>query len=110
MFKSVFPSSGDQVTIDFEGTLLKVPAGSSVTAAVLGAASVPNAGTRTTAKRHEERGPFCLMGVCYECLMEIDGVPNQQACLIPVREGMRVKRQEGAPVFEAPARNTGEGQ
>ena len=37
------------------------------------------------------------MGVCFECLVEIDGVPNQQACLVPVSEGMSVRRQEGAP-------------
>lgn len=53
----------------------------------------------TTARKHDGRGPYCHMGVCYECLMEIDGVPNQQSCLIPVREGMSVKRQSGAPSF-----------
>ena len=36
------------------------------------------------------RGPFCLMGVCQECLVEIDGVPNRRACLLPVAHGMRV--------------------
>lgn len=36
------------------------------------------------------RGPFCLMGVCQECLVEIDGVPNRRACLLPVAQGMRV--------------------
>lgn len=96
MFKPVFPSSGNQVTIDFEGVAIQVFEGSSVTAAVLSAGV---AGTRSTAGKHDERGPFCLMGVCFECLMEIDGVPNQQACMIPVREGMRVRRQNGAPSF-----------
>jgi predicted molibdopterin-dependent oxidoreductase YjgC len=36
------------------------------------------------------------MGVCFDCLMEIDGVPNQQACMIRVRDGMKVRRQHGA--------------
>lgn len=36
------------------------------------------------------RGPFCLMGICQECLVEIDGVPNRRACLLPVVQGMRV--------------------
>ena len=36
-----------------------------------------------------------MMGVCFECLVEIDGVPNRQSCLIPVREGMTVRSQEG---------------
>lgn len=37
-----------------------------------------------------------MMGVCFECLVEIDGIPNRQACMIPVREGMVVRRQKGA--------------
>lgn len=41
------------------------------------------------------RGPFCLMGVCFECLVEIDGVANWQACMVPLAEGMRVRTQQG---------------
>jgi predicted molibdopterin-dependent oxidoreductase YjgC len=37
-----------------------------------------------------------MMGVCFECLVTIDGVGNRQACLIPVRPGMRVETQSGA--------------
>jgi predicted molibdopterin-dependent oxidoreductase YjgC len=37
-----------------------------------------------------------MMGVCFDCLVEIDGVGNRQACLTPVAEGMRVRRQRGA--------------
>jgi len=39
------------------------------------------------------RAPLCMMGVCFECLVEIDGQSNQQGCLIRVREGMRIRRQ-----------------
>ena len=39
------------------------------------------------------RAPLCMMGVCFECLVEIDGQTNQQGCLIKVREGMRIRRQ-----------------
>ena len=96
MFKQVFAPASPQVTIYFEDAPLAVESGISVAAAVLGAGAEV---VRSTALRHEPRGPFCHMGVCYECLMEIDGRPNQQACLIPVREGMRVRRQQGEPVF-----------
>jgi D-hydroxyproline dehydrogenase subunit gamma len=41
------------------------------------------------------RAPLCMMGVCFECLIEIDGQANQQGCLIPVRDGMRIRRQNG---------------
>jgi predicted molibdopterin-dependent oxidoreductase YjgC len=39
------------------------------------------------------RAPLCMMGVCFECLVEIDGQTNQQGCLVKVREGMRIRRQ-----------------
>ena len=42
------------------------------------------------------RAPYCMMGVCFDCLMTIDGVASRQACLVPVREGMRIERQRGA--------------
>lgn len=39
------------------------------------------------------RAPLCMMGVCFECLVEIDGQKNQQGCLVPLRDGMRIRRQ-----------------
>jgi predicted molibdopterin-dependent oxidoreductase YjgC len=39
------------------------------------------------------RAPYCLMGVCFECLVEVDGVRDRQACLTTIRDGMRVRRQ-----------------
>jgi sarcosine oxidase subunit alpha len=35
------------------------------------------------------------MGVCFDCLVTIDGVGNRQACLVPARAGMRVETQRG---------------
>jgi predicted molibdopterin-dependent oxidoreductase YjgC len=81
------------VTIEFEGKELKVPAGETVAAAIM-AAGVEY--TRTTAVSGAHRAPYCQMGICFECLMEIDGVPNRQACMMEVREGMQVNRQYGA--------------
>lgn len=39
------------------------------------------------------RAPFCMMGLCFECLVEIDGRPSQRACITPAREGMIVNRR-----------------
>ena len=50
---------------------------------------------RTHGVGDEPRAPYCLMGVCFECLAEVDGVPNRQACLMPVRDGMTIARQRG---------------
>lgn len=38
-----------------------------------------------------------MMGVCFDCLAVVDGVSSVQTCLTPVREGMRIERQQGRP-------------
>ncbi len=48
---------------------------------------------RYTPRHGEPRGLFCGMGVCFDCVMTIDGRPNQQACLTLVNEGMRIEIQ-----------------
>ena len=50
---------------------------------------------RRTPMFNSSRAPYCMMGVCFDCLVEIDGVPNRQACQVPVAEGMQVRRQQG---------------
>jgi hypothetical protein len=46
-----------------------------------------------------------MMGVCFECLVRIDGVDNRQGCLVAAREGMKVETQRGPRTVEAePAR------
>lgn len=67
--------------------------GDSVAAALLAAGL---AITRTTPVTGAPRGPYCMMGACFDCLAVIDGVASRQACLTPVREGLRVERQHGA--------------
>ena len=41
------------------------------------------------------RGPFCMMGVCFDCLVEVDGVPNVQGCMTLVSDGMQVRKMHG---------------
>lgn len=82
----------DTLYINVDGKDLEVPSGISVAAAVLGHRHGANAFHHNTMDG-SGRSPYCLMGVCFECMMEIDNIPNVQSCLITVREGMRVKRQ-----------------
>jgi predicted molibdopterin-dependent oxidoreductase YjgC len=92
-------SRGVSVTID--GRLFVARDGDSVAATLL-AAGVQ--ACRTTPISGAGRGPFCMMGVCFDCLVTIDGQPNKQGCLIPVRAGMRIERQSGARIYvDAPA-------
>ncbi|SDI10566.1 (2Fe-2S)-binding protein [Paraburkholderia phenazinium] len=80
------------VNISFDGKALRVPQGVSVAAALL-AAGIER--FRTTPVSGAARAPYCMMGVCFECLVEIDGVANRQSCLVPVAEGMAVRSQLG---------------
>jgi len=48
----------------------------------------------TTARTREPRGFFCGIGVCFDCLVTIDGIVNLRACLEPVRVGMKIERQQ----------------
>jgi predicted molibdopterin-dependent oxidoreductase YjgC len=81
------------VSLTFNEQPLNVPAGTSVAAALLMSGI---SRFRATPVSESPRAPYCMMGVCFECLVEIDGVPNRQSCLIEVSEGMRIRSQEGA--------------
>ena len=76
------------VTITFEGAPLSARPGESVAAALAGNGVLTLRQTRSGA----ERGMFCGMGVCQECLVEVDGRPNQRACMTKVAAGMAVRR------------------
>jgi predicted molibdopterin-dependent oxidoreductase YjgC len=93
LFASADADRALRVSVTFEGETLSVPAGASVAAALLlyGATVF-----RTTPVSSAPRAPYCMMGVCFECLVEVDGKPGRQACLTTVRDGMVIKRQQGA--------------
>jgi len=40
---------------------------------------------------HEERGPLCAMGICFECRVTIDGIPDRLACQTLCRHNMDVR-------------------
>lgn len=83
----------DHVRITLDGMPLSVPAGVSLAAALL-AHDVGH--TRESPVNGRPGAPYCMMGVCFECLVEVDGQANAQACLIQVEDGMSVRRQRGA--------------
>ena len=93
MFKRLPDRHAVPVGFTFDGASLTAAAGDSVAAALLAAG---RAVCRTSAVSGAPRGPYCMMGVCFECLVVIDGTANRQACLVPVAEGMRIETQGGA--------------
>ena len=42
------------------------------------------------------RGVFCGIGVCFDCLVVIDGISNQRACITEIKTGMKVQTQVGS--------------
>jgi len=89
MFK-MLQTAGEQVAIELDGVEVSVPANVSVAAALLYLDKIP---LRHSAVHGSPRAPFCMMGICFECLVEVDGTANQRACQLQVEAGMRLRRQ-----------------
>lgn len=96
MFRRLSDRASSEVTFTFDGRPITASAGDSVSAALL-AAGVR--ACRTTPVSEAPRGPYCLMGICFECLVRIDGMDNRQGCLVTAQEGMRVESQRGSPTL-----------
>ena len=80
------------IEITFDGRSIAARADDTVAVALL---AVGARVFRTMPKTGEQRGGYCFVGRCSDCLVVIDGEPNQMACRIQVREGMRIQRQVG---------------
>ncbi|YBV94221.1 (2Fe-2S)-binding protein (plasmid) [Phyllobacteriaceae bacterium JZ32] len=83
----------DRVSFTFDGMAVEAARGDTLAAALL-AAGIET--FRESVVGGEPRAPYCLMGVCFECLVTIDGIQNRQSCLVEVHEGMVVTSQQGA--------------
>jgi len=80
---------GKRVTIRVNGASVAAYTGETLFAALLAA------GIRTLRRSFNDpaktaRGGFCGMGVCQECRVTVDGLPDRRACMTTVREGMEV--------------------
>ncbi len=98
MFRARPDARPATIEVLVDGTPVIVPEGASAAAAVMlaGLSSI-----RETPVTGSPRAPLCLMGVCFDCLAEIDGVPNRQSCMVTVAPGMRIARQLGARAARA---------
>ena len=93
MFKRLPDDNRPTIALSIDGKAIEAREGDTVAAALLAAGVMV---ARTTPVKETPRAPYCMMGVCFDCLMEIDGVGSRQACLVPVRNGMVVRTQQGA--------------
>lgn len=96
MFRTMVLPVGEQqhmVEIWVEGRPVSAHEGDTLATALLKADVVP---FRHTPVSGQPRAPLCLMGVCFDCLVEVDGAQNVQSCMIAVRAGMHVRLPAGA--------------
>ncbi len=84
--------TGAVVGVTVDGLGVEAREGESVAAAML-AAGISQC--RTTPVGGVARAPYCMMGVCFDCLVTVDGVGNRQGCLVRVRDGMAIETQHG---------------
>ncbi len=92
MFKPLDGATpAERVDIEVDGTTVEVATGRTLAIALL------EAGYPATRRNHREEpcAPYCLMGVCFDCLVHIDGQSNVQACLVRTEAGMRVSLPQG---------------
>ena len=82
---------GQAARITLDGRPVTAHVGESVAAVLLADGRLT---FRTTADG-EPRGLYCGMGVCFDCLVVVDGVPNTRSCVTWVRDGMTVACQDG---------------
>lgn len=85
---------GDPVRFSFDGVELVANRGENLALALL-ASGVSR--FRHAAPLGDPRGPLCLMGVCFDCLVTIADQPDCQACMVEVTEGMAVFSRDRGP-------------
>lgn len=86
-------STDATITIYLDGRPIPARAGETIAACLL-RAGVSH--FRTTPASGAKRLPYCMIGHCFDCLIEIDGIGSRQACLSPVEDGMTLRIQNGA--------------
>lgn len=88
----------DRLTFSFNGEAHIAKAGQTL------AAALTDAGERVfrLTSKGAPRGVFCGMGVCQDCLLTVDGIPNQRGCMTLVHEGATVLRQDPRPSLQMP--------
>jgi len=79
-------------TVTFDGRPVAALPGQTVAAALWAAGVTSWRGTRGGGR---PRGVFCGIGVCFDCLVTVNGRPNQRACLVPLEPGDVIRTQEG---------------
>lgn len=77
-----------RITVNLNAAPVETEAGQSVAAVLMGEGIKA---WRTTRHEGKPRGLFCGIGACYDCLITIDGEPNQRACMVQACDSMNIE-------------------
>jgi predicted molibdopterin-dependent oxidoreductase YjgC len=92
MFRRLPDADAATIEVTIDGHSVRVCAGDTVASALISAGVLAS---RVADVSGAPRAPYCMMGVCFECLVTVDGVGNRQGCLVLVKPGMRIDTQHG---------------
>jgi 2Fe-2S iron-sulfur cluster protein len=92
MFRKLPEFPAEILTIYIDGAPVQADSGESVAAVLL---RQEDPWSRLTPDTCSRRAPYCMMGVCFECVAEIEAGRSVQTCLTPAREGLRIVRRLG---------------
>lgn len=84
------PQAAETVTCTIDGRERTVPRGRTASAAMV--LDGDGHALRRTRFTGQERGMFCGIGVCYDCLVRVDGSAPLRGCLVEVEDGMEITR------------------
>ena len=100
MFSRLYSLPATKLLVEVDGRPVECARSDTVAAVLLANTTSPY---RHTIVSGSPRMPVCMMGVCFDCLVEIDGIANQQGCLRLVTPGMKIKRQTAVTETLAPS-------
>jgi thioredoxin reductase len=93
-------AGGEEIAITVDGAAWSVPAAITIAAAFTGRGQP---GWRRTRLRGEPRGLSCGIGVCFDCLVTVNGTPGVRACLAEVRPGDVITTETGSGFTSDPS-------
>jgi hypothetical protein len=88
MFVRIAEGESERINVLIDGKPFEGRQGDNIAAVLLLAGKI---GCRRNFVSGEPRGPYCMMGVCFECLVRVDGIAGLQACMVPIQRGMCIE-------------------
>jgi len=92
MFRELKDEQKKEVVFFFEGKKLTAFDGETIASALLRSGEI----FFREAKKNNFRGPYCMIGICFECLVDVDQMQSLQSCQVIVKNNMKVKRHKNS--------------